>query len=112
MAKAKSGINKSALIRGILDKAPDTKPSEIVAQLKEKGIEISRAFASVTKSNYRRAKSGRKVRTTGRAYRRARASSNGASLEEITAHYREALTAKRNELRVELAHIERRLASL
>ncbi len=111
MAKVK--VNKSAAVREVLAKNRNAKPSEIVAALKEKGIEISRGFASVAKSNYRRARSGRKVRATARAYRRARASSNrDGSLDELTASYRDALDAKRKELRAELAQIERRLAAL
>jgi hypothetical protein len=112
MAK-EAGVNKSAAVREILAKNPNAKPSEISAQLKDKGIQISPTFASVVKSNYRRAQSGKKVRTTGRAYRRARAANNGAtSLAEITTRYRRALDAKRKELRTELSQIERRLAAL
>jgi hypothetical protein len=110
---AKEKVNKSAAVREVLGKNRNAKPSEIVAALKEKGIELSRAFASTAKSNYRRARSGRKVRATARAYRKARASGNGGgSLDEIAHRYRDALEAKRKELHAELAQIERRLAAL
>jgi hypothetical protein len=41
MAKAKSEVNRSEAIRGALKELPDAKAKEIVAYLKEKGVEVS-----------------------------------------------------------------------
>src|ERR1039457_5016192 len=41
MAKAKSEVNRSEAIRGALKELPDAKAKEIVAHLKEKGVEVS-----------------------------------------------------------------------
>jgi hypothetical protein len=41
MAKAKSEVNRSEAIRGALKVLPDAKAKEIVAHLKEKGVEVS-----------------------------------------------------------------------
>jgi hypothetical protein len=41
MAKAKAEMNRSEAIRGALKELPDAKAKEIVAHLKEKGVEVS-----------------------------------------------------------------------
>jgi hypothetical protein len=43
-------VNKTSMIRDLITKNPSAKPSEIVKELAEKGIEVTNTFVSVTKS--------------------------------------------------------------
>ena len=48
--KASPKVNKTSMIRDLITKNPSAKPSEIVKELAEKGIEVTNTFVSVTKS--------------------------------------------------------------
>jgi hypothetical protein len=60
----KRTVNKSAEIRGYLDEHPNAGPTEIVAALAEKGVEVTPSFVSNIKS---KTKSGLGPRRKGRA---------------------------------------------
>jgi len=47
-----SEVNKTQAIRELLKDNPKLMPLEITSILKEKGVEVTRGFASVVKSNY------------------------------------------------------------
>lgn len=47
-----SEVNKTQAIRELLKDNPKLMPLEITNLLKEKGVEVTRGFASVVKSNY------------------------------------------------------------
>lgn len=47
-----SEVNKTQSIRELLKDNPKLMPLEITNLLKEKGVEVTRGFASVVKSNY------------------------------------------------------------
>ncbi len=49
MAKKKTGVSKSQAIRNYLATNPKAAPSEIIAALGKKGIEVSPGLASVVK---------------------------------------------------------------
>ncbi len=51
MAKKKSEVNKSLEIRTFMENNPKAKPREVVAALKDRGIEVSAQFVSTVKSN-------------------------------------------------------------
>ena len=47
-------MNVSQLIRDILSEQPDATPTEIVSQLKDRGINTTRHYAAVVKSKMRK----------------------------------------------------------
>ena len=49
MAKKKPEVNKSAAVRGILEKNPKTPVKEVVATLGQQGIKISEAYVYMLK---------------------------------------------------------------
>jgi hypothetical protein len=51
MAKKKADVNKSLEIRTFMESNPKAKPREVVAALKERGIDVSAQFVSTVKSN-------------------------------------------------------------
>lgn len=54
MVKHKEKVNKSLEIRSYIAAHPEAKPREIVAALRENGIDVSAAFVSTLKSNDKR----------------------------------------------------------
>ena len=67
----KGGVNKSGAIREFQAANPNAGPAEVVAALKEKGVEVTSQFVSTIKSNDKRkdgkskpAKRGRKPGST------------------------------------------------
>ncbi len=51
MAKKKADVNKSLEIRNFMESNPKAKPREVVAALKDRGIDVSAQFVSTVKSN-------------------------------------------------------------
>ena len=64
MAKKKSDVDKSAAVREILAKDPNTPAKEIIATLGQQGIKISEAYVYMLK---------RKVKVKGRKEKREKA---------------------------------------
>jgi hypothetical protein len=60
MAKVKDGINKSQAIRDAYEALPSAKAKEIVAYLKEKGIEVTEGLVYQVKKIAKKKKRGRK----------------------------------------------------
>ena len=60
MAKAKSEVNRSEAIREAYKTLPDAKAKEIVAHLKEKGVEVSDQLVYQVKKISNKKKPGRK----------------------------------------------------
>lgn len=85
MAKKKEGVNKSQEIRDYYAANPKAKPLEVVAAMKDKGIEVNAQFVSTVKSTSKKKKSVRgnvapvskKSVTANRAPRKAAASHAG-----------------------------------
>lgn len=72
MAKKKSDVNKSFEIREYYAANPKAKPLEVVAAMKEKGIDVNAQFVSTVKSN------AKKKKTVRRSARAATASKKAA----------------------------------
>jgi hypothetical protein len=60
MAKAKSAVNKSEAIREAYKELPDAMAKEIVAHLKEKGVEVAEGLVYQVKKMSKKKKPGRK----------------------------------------------------
>ena len=60
MAKTKPEVNRSEAIREALKELPDAKAKEIVAHLKEKGVEVSEQLVYQVKKISKKKKPGRK----------------------------------------------------
>jgi hypothetical protein len=60
MVKAKTGVNKSQVIREAFKELPGAKAKEIVAYLKEKGTEVSEQLVYQVKKVNKKKKPGRK----------------------------------------------------
>ena len=60
MAKKKNGVNKSLEIREYCAANPKAKPLEVVAAMKEKGINVNAQFVSTVKSNAKKKKTVRR----------------------------------------------------
>jgi hypothetical protein len=60
MAKAKSEVNRSEAIRAAFKAMPDAKAKEIVAHLKQKGIEVTDGLVYQVKKTSKKKKPGRK----------------------------------------------------
>jgi hypothetical protein len=63
MAKEKPGVNKSEAIREAYKELPNAKAKEIVAHLKEKGIEVTDGLVYQVKKISKKKKRGRKPGT-------------------------------------------------
>jgi hypothetical protein len=66
MAKAKSEVNRSEAIRGALKELPDAKAKEIVAHLKEKGVEVSEQLVYQVKKISKKKMPGKPGRKPGK----------------------------------------------
>lgn len=94
VAKGKTeGVNKSAAIREYLSSNPDAKPAEVVAALKEKGVDVKPGlvglvkYAKSGKKAARRGKPGRKPgRKPGQAPRVAKATKGGNKSDAVRAY--------------------------
>jgi hypothetical protein len=64
MAKAKSELNRSEAIREAIKAMPNAKAKEVVAHLKEKGIEVSEQLVYQVKKVAKKKKPGRRPATT------------------------------------------------
>ena len=77
MARKKSGVNKSEAIRDAFKEKPGAKAKEIVAYLKDKGIEASEQLVYAVKKVGKKKKRGRKSGKAPQAKVMAAPSSNG-----------------------------------
>jgi len=77
MAKKRSGVNKSKAIREYYEQNPDAKPLDVVAALKQQGVNVSAAFVSTIRSTSKKksAPTGKRGRPVGSTS--ARTSSGG-----------------------------------
>jgi hypothetical protein len=68
MARTKADVNKSEEIRQAMKASPSAGPTEIAAQLSEKGIKVTPAMVSTvkTKTKSSKGKRGRKSKKLGR----------------------------------------------
>ena len=66
MAKAKSAVNRSEAIRGAFKELPDAKAKEIVAHLKEKGVEVSEQLVYQVKKISKKKMRGKPGRKPGK----------------------------------------------
>ena len=67
MGKAKSKVNRSEAIRGAIKEMPDAKAKEIVAHLKEKGVEVSEQLVYQVKKISKKKMPGKPGRKPGKA---------------------------------------------
>jgi transposase len=70
---AAAKVNKSAMIREYLDSHKDAKPKEIVAALKEKGVDVSPNMVSIVKAKA-------KVKRAKRQAKEAKASHDSSAV--------------------------------
>jgi hypothetical protein len=108
-------LNKSAMVRELLEKNPDARPVEIARQLSERGIELTNTYASILKSKYMAQKrGGRKPRgRTAVARRSASTHANTRTgLEQIRDDYRRRLVDLRGDLQRQLNEVEKQLGYL
>jgi len=78
-ANKKSDSNKSQAIRDLLKENPKLMPLEISNILKDRGIEVTRGYASVVKSNLKKPAGNKKV-FTAKKKRMSNASTSTGSL--------------------------------
>ncbi|TWT86453.1 hypothetical protein [Neorhodopirellula pilleata] len=71
MAKKKNGVNKSLEIREYYSANPKAKPLEVVAAMKEKGIDVNAQFVSTVKSNAKKKKTVRRSAPAATASKKA-----------------------------------------
>ena len=84
MAKKKGAPNKSLEIRNYLSKKPNAKPKEVVAAMKDQGIEVSAQFVSTVKSTSKKSggvkrKPGRPAGSTNKAASKTSARRNASA---------------------------------
>lgn len=60
MAKARAHVNKSQMIRDMLQAHPEMSPSQIAGELKKKGLDLSAQYVSTIKSNSKAKKPGKR----------------------------------------------------